>query len=70
MSPFNIGLVLYFGVVSCLSINREHVVHERREQTLTTWAKRARAHPDHIVPVRIGLTQSNLDNAEDLLMEV
>jgi hypothetical protein len=70
MNLFQIGIILYFEVASCLATNREHVIHERREQTLATWSKRSRAHPNAIVPVRIGLSQSNLEDAEDLLMEV
>ena len=47
-----------------------HVVHERRDSIPTAWADGERLHKKTILPVRIGLTQSNLHNADDLLMGV
>ena len=47
-----------------------HVLHEKRDQVLSGWVQRGRVHPDAEIPVRIGMTQSNLDRGHDLLMEV
>ena len=47
-----------------------HVLHERRATTHPRWVKNARLHPRSVLPVRIGLTQSNLESAEDYLMGV
>jgi len=48
-----------------------HVVHERRQPRNTDGWKRAdRADPVAILPIRIGLTQSNLDLGHDLLMNM
>lgn len=47
-----------------------HVVHEERDSHPEEWVKQARVHPDSILPVRIGLTQNNLDNAHEMLMDV
>lgn len=47
-----------------------HVVHEARESVPTGWQKSARVESDSSIVVRIGLSQSNLDKAEDYLMAV
>jgi tripeptidyl-peptidase-1 len=47
-----------------------HVVHERRDATSKAWIKRDRLAATVELPVRIGMTQSNLDKGHDLLMEV
>jgi len=47
----------------------EHVVHERRELS-TFWTKGNRVHQDVKLPMRIGLTQSNLNKGHEYLMEV
>ena len=47
-----------------------HVLHERRDMPMRNWVKRSRVHGASSLPVRIGLTQRNLNRAEDLLMEV
>lgn len=47
-----------------------HLVHERRDTTPKTWIKRDRLDATVELPVRIGMTQSNLDRGHDLLMEV
>lgn len=47
------------------------VVHEKRENTgAGRWSKRNAPPVDMIVPVRIGMRQSNLDVAHDVLMEL
>lgn len=46
----------------------KHAVHERRETTSTRWVKRDRIEPASLLPLRIGLTQSNLDNAHEHLL--
>ena len=47
-----------------------HVLHEKREFTPRAWEKRDRVDPSQLLPVRIGLTQSNLDQGPGLLDEV
>lgn len=46
-----------------------HVVHEKRS-LLSAWIKGDRVHEDVKLPVRIGLTQSNLDKGHDTLMDM
>ena len=47
-----------------------HVLHERRAFPPRAWEKRDRVDPSQLLPVRIGLTQSNLDKGPGLLDEV
>lgn len=46
------------------------VVHEKRHTPATRWIKRDRIAPQAILPVRIGLTQNNLEKGHDFLMDV
>ncbi|KAB8273776.1 peptidase S8/S53 domain-containing protein [Aspergillus minisclerotigenes] len=65
LSFFN-GLLLGLSALSAAT----SVVHERREVTSSNWVKRARVNPSDKHVVRIGLTQSSLEEAHDLLMDV
>ncbi|OQD85399.1 hypothetical protein PENANT_c010G10600 [Penicillium antarcticum] len=47
----------------------KHVLHEKRGQH-ADWVKGERIKRDSVLPVRIGLTQNNLDKGDALLMEV
>jgi tripeptidyl-peptidase-1 len=47
-----------------------YVVHERCDYVPKSWMKRGNLDSAAELPVRIGLTQSNLDRGRDLLMEV
>ena len=47
-----------------------HVVHERRNIDSDTWVKSSKLESSTLLPVRVGLTQSNLDKGYELLMEV
>lgn len=46
------------------------VVHEKRDHVPKAWVKRDRMDSSASLPVRIGLTQSNLDRGHDTLMGV
>ncbi|OGM49728.1 protease S8 tripeptidyl peptidase I [Aspergillus bombycis] len=65
LSLFN-GLLLGLSALSAAT----SVVHERREVTSSHWVKRARVSPSDKHVVRIGLAQSSLEEAHDLLMDV
>lgn len=45
-------------------------LHEKRSSTPKAWKRSERVHPDAILPIRIGLTQSNLENIYEHLMDV
>ncbi|KAJ9220584.1 hypothetical protein DTO271D3_4637 [Paecilomyces variotii] len=47
-----------------------YVLHERRDVLPTSWSEGERIYRKTSLPMRIGLTQSNLDRGHDLLMEV
>ena len=63
------------GAVSCvvlaLPASVPHVVHERRSPS-SSWTPLTGVKPNKTIklPVRIGLTQSNLDRGHDVLMDV
>lgn len=48
----------------------KHVLHEKRDREPLDWVKRTRVDRDAILPMRIGLSQNNLDQGEAYLMEV
>lgn len=45
-------------------------LHEKRSSAPKAWKRSERVHPDAILPIRIGLTQSNLENIYEHLMDV
>lgn len=47
-----------------------HVLHEKRSSALNDWVKSARVDGTSILPMRIGLTQANLDKGEAYVLEV
>lgn len=48
----------------------KHAVHEKRDTPGQDWVKSARIDADAILPLRIGLTQTNLESGYDHLMKV
>jgi tripeptidyl-peptidase-1 len=46
------------------------VLHEERQSAASDWVKGARIEGDAVLPMRIGLTQTNLHRGEDLLKEM
>lgn len=52
------------------TIPRSHVIHEKREVTPSKWVKREKIPSSHVLPMRIGLKQRNLDRGYDFLMDV
>ncbi|KAK4976780.1 hypothetical protein LTR42_002825 [Elasticomyces elasticus] len=61
-------LLLLSAVSSCLAAptGLNHVLHEKRTVS-NHWQKGERVHGDVKLPMRIGLTQSNLDRAHEML---
>ncbi|KAJ5112796.1 hypothetical protein N7532_000841 [Penicillium argentinense] len=66
--------VLFLGAVAAsvlaLPTAHEYEVHERRDYIPSSWVERKRLHGSASLPVRIGLTQNNLDYGHELLMEM
>jgi tripeptidyl-peptidase-1 len=50
--------------------NHSFVLHEKRNGAPHQWTKRTRAYAEEILPVRIGLVQSNLHKAEEYILDV
>jgi tripeptidyl-peptidase-1 len=48
----------------------KHVLHEERAILSRDWTKGARIEKSAVIPMRIGLTQTNLEKGYDYLMEV
>lgn len=63
-------LLVSIAVVGAFGAVDHHVVHERRDSTPSGWSQGMKLHRRAFLPMRIGLTQSNLDISHDLLMEV
>ena len=61
---------LALGAVNAFPAPDAYSLHEKRELAPQQWEKRDRVRPDIVVPVRIGLTQSNLDRGPFMLDEV
>ena len=65
-----IAVAALFSLCDAVPAQSSHVVHEKREVTHPTWTKRDRIHPSARLPMRIGLSQSNLDRGMEYLMDV
>lgn len=48
----------------------KHVLHEKRDKQHHDWIQGDRVESHAILPVRIGLTQNNLEKGHDFLMDV
>jgi tripeptidyl-peptidase-1 len=64
------ALLLSVKSAALPSVASNLVVHEKRHAPPTRWLKRDRIPRNSILPVRIGLTQSNLEKGHDFLMDV
>jgi tripeptidyl-peptidase I len=73
MRTFTIASLLFSAVGTLAAPTAQesrHVLHERRDIEGSKWLKSERLHADADLPVRIGLTQSNLDQGAALLDEI
>lgn len=62
---------VFFNSVLGLPFNAvPHVVHEKRTSLHQRWTQRRRVNPGSILPMRIGLVQSNIESAHEQLMDV
>jgi len=62
--------VLALAGGSIASPAQSYVVHERRPDRNSAWVKVGRLDGNIVLPVKVGLTQQNLDQGHDWLMEV
>ena len=63
------GFAAYVAAAPALS---SHVVHEKREALSRKWSRRSdiKLNRDAVIPMSFGLTQRNLENGYDFLMDV
>lgn len=47
-----------------------HVVHEKRDAAPPLWTRTRRLEADVVLPMRFGLTQSNTEKLEEMLMDI
>lgn len=67
---FLICLLGIVALIQAISIPSTHSLHEKRDTTAKTWIKREKVARSAILPMKIGLQQSNLHLAESYLMSV
>jgi tripeptidyl-peptidase-1 len=58
------------SLTSAAPASIKHVLHEERQSPPSDYKKGARVEGSAILPMRIGLTQTNLENGYDHLMDV
>jgi tripeptidyl-peptidase-1 len=58
------------ATAAAVPFQTSHVLHERRSEAPKNWVKRSKISRNARLPMRIGMTQSNLDRGDELLMEV
>ena len=58
------------AIVNAAPAPIKHVLHEERTVLSRDWTKGARIEKSAVIPMRIGLTQTNLEKGYDYLMEV
>ncbi|RFU73337.1 alkaline serine protease [Trichoderma arundinaceum] len=62
--------LLYAGAATLIGTSlAEHVIHERVVESTDQWLKLGSINRNGLLPVRIGLTQQNLEHGHKLLME-
>ncbi|KAF2857821.1 putative protease S8 tripeptidyl peptidase I [Piedraia hortae CBS 480.64] len=63
-------VVAAVSLVTAAVVPDAHVVHETREGHSARWNKLGRVRSTAVLPMRIGLVQSNLDKSHEYLMDV
>ncbi|KAF7118908.1 hypothetical protein CNMCM5793_008544 [Aspergillus hiratsukae] len=70
MRVSQLTLLLAVAAVRAVPSSIKHVLHEKRQAPSVDWVQSARVDTNAILPMRIGLTQNNLEKGYDFLMEV
>ena len=63
-------LLSFVATLSAIAIPPHLEVHEKRETLHPRWTKRERIESHKLLPMRIGLAQTNLDAGYEHLMKV
>lgn len=64
------AMALLAGIASAVPAPNTHVLHEKRHAPDSLWSKAARVDGKTYLPMRIALTQTNLEKGDDFLLEV
>lgn len=70
LQVFAFALAFAKLATSAPSPRSSHVLHEKRAMEPTNWAISRKLEADRVLPMRFGLTQSNLHKLEEMLMSV
>ena len=70
LSVISVCGLLAAAIAAPTSESKRHVVHERRDNLPSHWKRSVKLPADAFLPMRIALTQRNLDQAYDFLMDV
>lgn len=63
--------ILAAAAVTAVQLTNDYATHERRDiGRRSIWVKRDGISARHVLPMRIGLTQRNLDRGAELLRDV
>jgi tripeptidyl-peptidase-1 len=57
-------------LTSAVPTGLKHAVHEKRDTPAMDWVRGSRIETNAVLPMRIGLTQTNLELGYDYVMEV
>lgn len=63
-------LLLSVTVALASPTPRNYVIHERRDALPSVWVEESRLDKSAMLPMRIGLAQSNLNRGHEILMEL
>jgi tripeptidyl-peptidase I len=63
-------LLAFMAGLDAIAIPVHHEVHEKRETLSPRWTKLDRVESHKLLPMRIGLTQTNIENGYEHLMKV
>lgn len=64
------GLLALVAGLDAIALPPQHEVHEKRETLSARWTKLDRVESHKLLPMRIGLTQSNIEDGYEHLMNV
>lgn len=65
-----LGLLAFVVALDAVAIPPHHEIHEKRETLHPRWMKRGRVESTKLLPMRIGLKQTNLENGYEHLLDV
>jgi tripeptidyl-peptidase I len=71
LSQYSVPLAILIAACEAIPAPAALVPHEKRcASHASRWRRSARVDSDAVLPIRIGLTQNNLDNGYAYLMDV